>query len=619
MEKLQFVPFQNVDINAGFWQKRQKLNSTVTVRAVYDRFKDTGRFDSLNFNWYEGQPNKPHIFWDSDIAKWIESVAFILEKEENKELEAIVDDTVDLIEKYQRPDGYYNIWFTVVEPSKRWHGRTEHELYCAGHLMEAAVAYYNATKKDKFLKLMCKYADYIEQVFVIEKSALFTTPGHEEIELALVKMYHATGEKRYLALSRFFLDNRGCSEKDKTYTWGKSLYAQDHLPVREQTTGEGHSVRAVYLYCGMADLALEIGDVTLYNACEKIFDNIVNRRMYITGGIGSSTFGEAFTIDYDLPNLTAYSESCAAIGLAMFARRMSVLSLNAKYADIIERVLYNGFLSSQSLDGKAFFYENPLEVSPELTKKDASVNEGVRFPTLQRQEVFDCSCCPPNITRFMASIGDYLYNYSESVIYVNQYINSKTTTSISGNNVSLTQETIYPRNGLVKLNVSGWQGKTIAVRIPSWCSGYALTVDGVAVTPIVKEGYAYIDVANQNACVEINFAISIVLIESNPYVQENSGRVALTRGPIVYCLEGVDNGKNLRDIRIGDLSTATTEYDEFTLQDTIIADGYRRDVDAYQALYQPAGSNYISQKLRFVPYFSFANRGISEMIVWVLR
>ena len=347
------VEFNNIKITGGFWKERQDLIRNVTAKAVYDRFYDTGRIDAFKFD--KKSEIKPHIFWDSDVAKWMEGVAYLIQEKSEPQLEAIVENLIDLIEKNQDDCGYFNIFFTVVEPQNRFVNRDCHELYCAGHLMEAAVAYYYATGKRKFLDLMCKYADYIEKRFKIDKDAEFVTPGHQEIELALVKMYEATGEKRYLELSKFFIDERGKRSEFK-YDWCKESYHQSHIPVREQKEAVGHAVRATYLYCAMADLALRYNDKDLQSACETIFEDIVNHKMYITGGIGSSRAGEAFTIPYDLPNLIAYTESCAAIGLILFCHRMLLLTNDVKYSHVIERALYNGFLSSFSLDGKSFFY-----------------------------------------------------------------------------------------------------------------------------------------------------------------------------------------------------------------------------------------------------------------------
>ena len=360
------IRFDCVDITGGFWEKIQRRNREVTIPNVYDRFAETGRIAAFDFDWKEGMPNRPHIFWDSDVAKWMESAAYSLRKYPDPALEAKVEALIDRIEQHQGEDGYFNIYYQVVEPDKRWSDRNCHELYCAGHLMEAAVAWADTTGRDRFLKCMCRYADYIERVFVKENSAAFTAPGHEEIELALIKLWAKTGEERYLKLSQFFLDQRGHAKPEevalgKWLTGSKNI--QDHKPVREQDEAVGHAVRAGYLYTAMADMASITGDEGLKSACEKLWKSITTRRMYITGGVGQTNHGEAFTIDYDLPSRLAYAESCAQIALAFFASRMNELSPKGEYGDVIERILYNGFMSTTNLRGDEFFYENPLEIN----------------------------------------------------------------------------------------------------------------------------------------------------------------------------------------------------------------------------------------------------------------
>lgn len=459
MKTYRKVSFSNVDINMGFWQKRQQVNRDTTIYAIRDRFLDTGRFEAIRCQWREGMEKKPHIFWDSDIAKWMESVAYLVEKQPMPELEALVEETIDCFERQQDFQGYVNSFFTGVAPSKRWKNRWDHELYCAGHLMEAAVAWYHATGKDRFLKVMCRYADYIDRVFRQEKSADFLTPGHEEIELALVKLYHATGEKKYLDLSQWFIDQRGNNEMDFNPDASAEIraYSQSHLPCAQQMTAEGHSVRAGYLYSAMADIAYECDDKALQKACETLFENIVKRRMYITGGVGSSHRGEAFTIDYDLPNETAYTETCAAISMAFFANRMLLLDPDAKYADLVELEMYNGFLAGLSLDGKCFFYTNPLEIQLSRHAAQDTRTECARdyLPITQRVEVFDCSCCPPNVTRFLASLGDYVYTESDDCIYLHQYLGNSA--HIGGAKIQITTE--YPREGIIHIQAEGLQGK----------------------------------------------------------------------------------------------------------------------------------------------------------------
>lgn len=603
------VSYLNTNITGGFWKNRQDINRKTSVFAVRDRFEDTGRFEAFKFNWTEdGDEPTPHIFWDSDVAKWLESCAYIIAKAPDKELEDKVEQVIDLIEKNQCEDGYFNIYFTVCEPELRFTNRDCHELYCAGHLAEAAVAYYEATGKDRFLRLMEKYMDYIERVFVEEKSAEFTSPGHEEIELALVRMYRTTGKKKFLDLAKHFIDVRGTDEESPLTAWANSRYNQSHLPVRQQRTAEGHAVRACYLYCGMADVAAETRDKALLEACKALFDNITRRRMYITGGIGSSSNGEAFTVDYDLPNSVAYAETCAAISLALFAYRMEDLEHCSKYADIIEKVLYNGFLSGISLDGKAFFYENPLEILWAERKRNVSINNAKEhFPITRRKEVFDCSCCPPNVTRFIASLGGLLYSNGDEGIYVHQYAES--TAEFDG--IKITQKTDYPNSGEIELTVDGAKGKNIRVRIPSWCRKYSLTADAVN-----ENGYAKLYVPSDSFVFTLSLEMEPYLAAVNQSVFADCGRYALMRGPLVYCAEGMDNGENLRDIRVSKALNCTQEYVPACGTYVLNVPGFR--TKPTDALYTDiADEEKIPCSFRFIPYFAFANREETEMLVWV--
>ena len=601
------VDFSKTDITGGFWRQKQDLVRKTTVKAVYDRFKETGRFDAFKCDWKEGMPNRPHFFWDSDVAKWIEGVAYLTQKKREPRLERLADETIDLIEKNQGEDGYFNIYFTVVDPESRFKNRDWHELYCAGHLMEAAVAYYNATGKRKFLDLMCKYADYIEKRFKIDEDTEFVTPGHEEIELALVRLYEATGERRYLELSEFFINSRGTQDEMHT-DWMKNNYGQSHLPVREQTTAEGHAVRAVYLYCGMADIAWQTGDAELKKACETLFNNIVDKRMYITGGIGSSSCGEAFTVDYDLSNLLAYTESCAALGLALFANRMLRFEADSRYSDTVERVIYNGFMSSMSLNGKSFFYENPLEVIPYLHTRDTSTKSGsIHWPQMQRSEVFGCSCCPPNILRFISSIANMLYSESEDTIYIHQFMQSRTEIERNGKTIVIEQKTRYPESGRVEIKVSGGDTR-LAVRIPGWCDGY----EGETV-----KGYAYFDV-KESQTLSFDFKMRVKLIEARPEAVFDCGKFAVMRGPVVYCMEAVDNGDILRDIRLSARSRFKYGKHEELGVPKLTVKAYRRQRDDGSPLYYERKEQLIETEATLIPYYAFANRGITEMQIWHL-
>ncbi len=617
MKKYTSVPYTSVNIDGGFWAYRQQLNRDVTTRAVMNRFKDTGRFDAFYMNWKEGMPNKPHYFWDSDVAKWIEGVAYLMKKGSVPEYEALAEEMIDCIEKGQGEDGYFNIYFTVIEPQNRFVDRSWHELYCAGHLIEAAVAYDEATGRSRFLKMMMKYADYIDRVFRLEQSAPFVTPGHEELELALVKLYRHTGEERYLQLAKFFIDQRGANDKDQLVDRHAATQrsVQSHMPVREMTTAEGHAVRAGYLYSAMADVARETDDESLLAACRAIFENIVLRRMYITGGVGSSRASEVFTVDYDLPNATSYTETCAAISMAYFARRMLTVEADSRYADLVERVIYNGFLSGVSLSGDRFFYTNPQAISLRDHGRNTSNPKGGEWlPITQRVEVFSCSCCPPNVTRFIASMGEYLYTTDEDKIFVHQYMESTANLTAGGREVCVRQQTQYPVSGKVKITVEGAKGLTVAVRIPGWCSAYRLKNGHV-----LDKGYAYIRCEEEKTEIALSIEMEPVLMEANPEVQADAGRVALMRGPVVYCLEGKDNGERLQDIRIGRDMDAQEKYDDLYKMPVVHARGWRRKSAQGQWLYRPAEEEMEEVKLTFIPYYAFANRGESDMQIWTLK
>ena len=603
MQKAQHITFTELSFGDGFWKKRQEINRTVTAGAVYERFRDTGRFDALACKWKEGMPNKPHEYWDSDVAKWIEGVAYITARSRNAELEKIVDDTVREIEKNMLPCGYFNSYYITLFPQDRFTNRNNHELYCLGHFIEAAIAYKNATGKDKLLQLVIKYVDYVERVFVKEKSAGFFTPGHQEIELALFKLYKETGEVRYLKLASCFLEERGRHSESLNLPEFPDIEFQSHKPVREQTEAVGHCVRALYMYAAMADVAGETEDAELGSVCKTLFDDIVTKKMYITGGVGSDRYGERFTHAYDLPNDVAYTETCAAIALIYFARRMSELETDSKYADVIERVLYNGMLSGVSLDGKRFFYTNPLETDPRLLSRYDIYDEAPTYqPIQQRVEVFECSCCPPNILRFIASVEEYFYSFSDDTCFVNQFASG----TLTHGDVKITQNTEYPRNGEIKFSVSGELEK-LAIRIPGWCESFVIDRPYV-----MKNGYAYIE--KPQGEINLSFEMESFLVQSNPNVTENGGRVALQRGPIVYCGEGLP-GTNLRSMRI--VSDSFDErYDE-KIGAVVLTGKLECDKDdGAFGLYRKYAAPKDIAEVEFIPYYAFANNGEREMLVW---
>ena len=599
------IGLENVKINNGFWKIKQDMVNNITLKSVYERFYETHRFSALKCQWKEGDPDMPHVFWDSDIAKWLESVGYILNFYKNDEMEALADGAINDICKNMDENGYFNSHFLVT--GERFTERNEQELYCAGHLMEAAVAYYKSTGKKALLDAMCKYADYIEKVFVKEQSAAFVTPGHPEIELALVKLYEITGEKRYLELSKFFIDNHGANDIDKPlYNGCNLLYNQDEKPLRERDTVDGHCVRALYLLSGVADIANLYNDKELADAAERCFNNVVNKRMYITGATGSTCHGESFTIDYDLPNRDAYAETCASISLAYFANRMLKLCADSKYADAVERVMYNGVLAGISMDGKSFFYENPLEIDVDFNEVHPCTDGGRRYPITQRKEVFDCSCCPPNVTRFISSIGEYMYSYTDDTLFVHQYIASET----ENHGMKISQITDYPTSDRIKFVIENSNKKYIALRIPGWCKNFEINKNYT-----LKNGYAYIesDVKDE---ITLSLDMPVTFVSANKRVHSAAGRVAVMRGPVVYCLEGVDNGKDLKTLRVdikGEIKISDKEF----LIPNIIAKGFKEPES--EALYFDATEDYIETELKFVPYYAYANRGETEMLVWVLK
>lgn len=593
------ISFRNTEITAGFWKQKQDLVKKVTVNAVYDRFKDTHRFDALSCTWHEGEPNMPHIFWDSDVAKWIEGVAYLLDKEDFPALRDIVEDCIDKIINNSDENGYFNSHFLVTRKDERFHHRAEHELYCAGHLIEAAVAYYETNGDKRFISAMCRYADYIERVFKIESSAKFITPGHPELELALVRLYSITKEERYLKLAEYFIDQHGNNEKDSPI-W-TMRYNQDEIPLKERTTIDGHSVRAFYLFAAVADIARLRGDTELTAACKRVFENTVNKRMYITGGVGSTHVGETFTVDYDLSPRHAYAETCAAISLVYFSSRMQLLENDSKYADCIERIIYNGFISGLSLDGKAFFYENPLEIDPAFNDVHNSTGHKDHFAITERKEVFDCSCCPPNIVRFIPSIADYMYTYDENTLFVHQYIASKT----SFDNIRIDQHTDYPRSDTISISCSAGCRK-IALRIPQWCKDFTLNCPYV-----MENGYAVVEASE----IELTLSMPVVAVRANRKLHASAGRIAFMRGPVVYCAEGVDNGRDVCSLRV-EASTKFIEKDSKFFFPTLHTTAYSQSES--EELYSPADT-LSPRPITLIPYHAFANRGTSEMCVWLLE
>ncbi len=603
------MKLHDIQLNDGFWRDLYTRNAEISIYAVQKQFEATGRFEALRFTHAEKPDTPLHFFFDSDVAKWMEAVAYLLMNDRARyaNLEDFCDGLIAHIVKNQRPDGYFNSYFQQVEPEKIFTDRDWHELYCMGHYMEAAVAYDEATGKHDLLHSVKRMADCIRRVFIEEQSAPFATGGHEEIELALLRLYDYTGDEAYLDMARHFLYARGDNDLDrgKHCYWGNPYYHQDNAPAIELDEADGHAVRACYFYTAMAHYAADVKDARMLEACRKLYDNIVTKKMYVTGGVGSTRSGEAFATNYSLPNSTAYSESCAAIALMFFCRNMRKNERDAKYADTIERVLYNGFLSSTSIDGKRFFYENPLEIN--LAERDIETcirpQDRQRFPITQRLEVFACSCCPPNINRVMASLGDYIYTEEADGIYVEQYMASQL------DKYGLTVMTDFPHSGDITLRGRGYPFKKVAIRVPSWCEDAAFDAPAA-----LENGYAVFMVGS-DFDIKVSYPLKPKFAWANTKIFSDIGRTALTYGPIVYCLEGCDNGGTLTDLFVDTDSPITLQRSAFQPLPELVCDGVR--VAAEDALYTAAKPNKLPRRLIYIPYHAFANRGEQNMQVWV--
>ncbi len=565
-------------------------------------------------------------FQDSDFSKWIEAVAYSLTQHPDEELEKTADEAIDIVCAAQREDGYLDTYFILRNPDGVFTNlRDYHELYCFGHLAEGAVAYYKATGKDKLLRCAEGFAKFIAQKIGPNEGQIHGYPGHEEAELGLVRLYEVTGKKEYLDLAKYFIDERGkrpyffdiehpesvpakATEVsdidfagDKAQQEERYHYQQAHRPVREQDEAVGHAVRAVYLYSAMADIARLTGDDSLKAACKKLWDSITRRKMYITGSIGGTHMGEAFSHDYDLPADTAYAETCAAIGLVFFAGRMLRLEQHSRYADVIERALYNGILSGIALDGKSFFYVNPLECRPQDCAKD----ERKHHVKAVRQKWFGCACCPPNIARMLTSVGDYAVMDIGGTVYINMLMGAETDSLIINSDM--------PKSG--KGSITAKTDVSVALRIPDWTGEYDI---GICVKEI-KNGYAYFDIP-EGKTVEFSFDMPVRIMRGSPDIRETAGQVALMRGPVVYCLEEADNGKYLHSLIL-------VKNGELTVTDTHICGEWVKVIDAACAkehfscnsLYFSAEPTYEYHMRRFIPYYTWANRGENEMRVWVRR
>jgi len=630
------IPLEKVNIEDDFWSNIQELVRSVVLPyqadVMEDKIPGVEKSHAIqNFRIAAGEAEGDHYGWvfqDSDLAKWLEAVAYSLTLHPDSELEKKVDELIALIGRAQQADGYLNTYFTIMHPDRKWQNLHDcHELYCSGHMIEAAVAYYKATGKDEFLRIMRRNADLICSRFGNGKTR--GIPGHQEIELALLRLYEVTGEKTYLETAQYFLDERGKEpsyfiEEGKTrgwYQWSNDTenreYAQNHAPVREQDKAVGHSVRAVYMYTAMVAMAMETDDKELYSACDKLWKNITQKQMYITGGIGSTVHGEAFSVDYDLPNDITYSETCASIAMCFFARHMLEVSPSGEYADVMERMLYNTVLASMQMDGKKFFYVNPLEVIPGIS----GVVQTHKHALPKRPEWYACACCPPNVSRLLLSIGKYAWGESDDTIYAHMFLGGSAEFCVFGG-VKVDCKSDYPREGNIRYTIDPKKGEVdfcFAIHIPTWCRDVTYSINNISTDVEIKDGYAYIQRKWKTGDVlEVKAQLPIMRIYTNLAVSGNAGQVCLQRGPIVYCFEEIDNGSPLAAIRLPkDSEIIIDEIKDGILKgiSTLSSEGIREIGN--DELYTEQRPKEEPITIKAIPYYAWGNREPGEMRVWI--
>ena len=622
LQKMEPVNFSQVEIQDNFWKPIINKVSTVTIPVCIDQTEvKTPRirnFEKVSAG--KGEKHEGIYFDDSDVYKALEAIAYSLKNRPDAALEKKADEWIDKIAAAQQPDGYLNTYYTLSGLQNRWTDMEKHEDYCAGHLIEAAIAYYNATGKRKFLDVAIRLADHIDNTF--RQKDIHWVSGHQEIELALVKLYHTTANIKYLDLADWYLQQRGHGYGKGVIwdEWKSPEYCQDKLPVKEQTDITGHAVRAMYLYTGAADVGAAKNDNGYMNAMKTVWEDVVYRNMYITGGIGSSGSNEGFSVDYDLPNENAYCETCASVGMVFWNQRMNLLTGDAKYIDVLERSLYNGALDGLSLSGDHFFYGNPL-----ASKGNYS-----------RSEWFGCACCPSNIARLVESIGNYIYAKTDEDIYVNLFIGSSANLSLQNKKVKIAQTTKYPWDGDIQITVTPEKQTkfSLHVRIPGWAknqpvpgdtysftdkeaSTFGLTINNTTESYKLENGYAVI---NRNwkkgDIVNLNLPMPVRRVKAIDKVKEDLNSVALQRGPLVYCFEHPDNGVKNMNIVLGDNVKMNAEFNPELLNGVVVLKG---DAPVVTVSDDKSNLSTETKPITAIPYYSWANRGAGPMKVWLPR
>jgi uncharacterized protein len=621
------VGFTNVVVEGDFWRERLETVLTRTIPSQYEQLQRHGILESLTVP----RPPPPlripigghgitsQMFWDSDVGKWIECASYALSHRRDRTIEARIDDIAGRLAAAQLPDGYLNCWYIGREPDKRWTNlRDGHELYCAGHLLEGALAYQKVTGRRNLLDVLSRYVDHIAEVFGPRPGQKRGYCGHPEIELALLKLHHATGERKYLDLAAYFVDERGRrpphyfdveavarGENPKDYWFKTYEYSQSHKPVREQDKVVGHAVRAMYLYTAMADLAADLGDESLKRACEVLWRDVTEKRMYVTASLGPSADNEGFTHDYDLPNDTAYAETCAAVGLVFWAQRMLNLDCDGGYADVLETALYNGALAGLSRDGTHYFYQNPLESDGSHTRWDWH----------------PCPCCTMNVSRLIASIGGYFYSTGAGALAVHLYCGNSATVVVDGRAVRIRQVTDYPWSGTARIALDPEQPVelTVKLRVPGWARSHALAINGRAVPFPPKHGYVEVHrIWRTGDVIDLELPMPVERVYAHPNVRSDVGRVCLKRGPLVYCVEEIDHPSTpIGGLRLPRSAPARADMRPDLLGGivTIIADA--QVARAGTSLYRAEPFPTEATQLMAVPYYMWNNRGPNRMLVWL--
>ena len=625
------MEFKNVSLNEGFWTKKLNVNREASLRFGFKMLEKSGNFDNLRIAAGLIKGNyRGYVFQDSDIYKWLEALAWELGKKPDKELSSMANQAIELIAAAQRPDGYINSYVQTREVPEPWMDLDNgHELYCAGHLFQAAIAFQRTLGDDRLLNIACRFADHICSIFGPDKRQ--GACGHPEIEMALVELYRLTAESRYLDLAKFFIDQRGKNAMKGHRSYG-SEYHQDHIPVRQVVEAAGHAVRQMYLASGVTDLYLETGEQPLLDAMLRLSNDIIKTKLYVTGGLGSRFDGEAFGDPYELPADQCYCETCAAVASLMWNWRMLLISGEGRYADLMERALFNNILASPALDGQHYFYINPLMLrDAKYLRLSTNLFSHEDFIPNQRPEWHDCACCPPNVMRLFSSLTHYLATWDANGIQIHHFAPADIEWDLtSGQRAKLNLMTDYPWQGQVKLRVletdsSSW---ALSLRIPEWSQHPVLSINGNVVrNPKLAKGYVVLERTWQAGdSIDLDLRMEPVLVASNPRIDATRDCLAIQRGPMIYCLEDRDqeiNGR-LLDVQTGKNNPLLPRWEGDLLDGVMVIDVKGQFIDNEEwggGLYQPVTSavQTISHPAHLVaiPYYAWGNRGIGGMRVWI--